>query len=103
MHLTKDVHRTPTAPAITRVVVLGSTGSIGTSTLDVADHLPGRLQIVGLSAHSRLDLLLEQAHHFRPRYVCLTDPDLPLDPARLPPGCELLRGNDGIARMVQAD
>src|SRR5262245_64309584 len=36
-----------------RVVVLGSTGSIGTSTLDVIAHLPDRLQTAGLSAHSR--------------------------------------------------
>jgi 1-deoxy-D-xylulose-5-phosphate reductoisomerase len=90
-------------PKITRVAVLGSTGSIGTSTLDVAEHLPDRLRIVGLSAHSRIDLLIEQAHQFRPRYVCLTDPDAPLDPSRLPPGCELLRGQAGVARMVQAD
>jgi 1-deoxy-D-xylulose-5-phosphate reductoisomerase len=81
-------------------VVLGSTGSIGTSTLDVADHLPGRLCIAGLSAHSRLDLLVEQAHHFRPRFVCLTDPHADFDPLRLPAGCELLRGTEGIARMV---
>ena len=83
-----------------RIVVLGATGSIGTSTLDVAAHLPGRIEVVGLSGHSRIDLLLEQAHEFRPRFVCLTDPEASLDPARLPPGCELLRGIDGIARMV---
>jgi 1-deoxy-D-xylulose-5-phosphate reductoisomerase len=83
-----------------RIVVLGATGSIGTSTLDVASHLPERIQVVGLSGHSRIDLLLEQAHEFRPRFVCLTDPDASLDPARLPPGCELLRGIDGICRMV---
>src|SRR5262245_8829847 len=101
--VTTDVQRTQPHSKTTNVVVLGSTGSIGTSTLDVADHLPGRLRIVGLSAHSRLDLLLEQAHHFRPRFVCLTAPEAPLDPSRLPPGCELLRGAGGIARMVQND
>lgn len=93
--MTKDV------PKVTRLVVLGSTGSIGTSTLDVARHLPERLRVVGLSAHSRLDLLLEQAHEFRPRFVCITDPDVALDPARLPPGSQLLRGGDGLARMVR--
>src|SRR5262245_5866642 len=98
--VTTDVQRIHAPATTTNVVVLGSTGSIGTSTLDVADHLPGRLRIVGLSAHSRLDLLLEQAHHFRPRFVCLTDPKAPLDPSRLPAGCELLRGADGLARMV---
>ncbi|MFO0841652.1 MAG: 1-deoxy-D-xylulose-5-phosphate reductoisomerase [Gemmataceae bacterium] len=101
--MTTDVPLNPTPTPARRVAVLGSTGSIGTSTLDVADHLPHRLRVVGLSAHSRLDLLLEQAHHFRPRYVCLTAPDAALDPDRLPPGCELLRGPAGLARMAQAD
>lgn len=101
--MTTDVLRNSTSPPARRVAVLGSTGSIGTSTLDVADHLPHRLQVVGLSAHSRLDLLLEQAHHFRPRYVCLTDPDAALDSDRLPPDCELLRGQAGLARMAGAD
>jgi 1-deoxy-D-xylulose-5-phosphate reductoisomerase len=81
-------------------VVLGSTGSIGTSTLDVAHHLPDRVSVVGLSAHSRLDLVVEQARQFRPRYVCLTDPSAVLDPSALPPGCTLLRGPEGVARMV---
>ena len=83
-----------------RIVVLGATGSIGTSTLDVAAHLPERIEVVGISGHSRVELLLEQAHEFRPRFVCLTDPEASLDPARLPAGCELLRGIDGIVRMV---
>jgi 1-deoxy-D-xylulose-5-phosphate reductoisomerase len=85
---------------LTRLVVLGSTGSIGTSTLDVAAHLPHRLQVVGLSAHSRMEQLIEQAHRFHPRFVCLTDPDAGLDPARLPKGCEVLYGRDGVTRMV---
>jgi 1-deoxy-D-xylulose-5-phosphate reductoisomerase len=84
-----------------RIVVLGSTGSIGTSTLDVADCLRHRLEVVGLSAHSRVDLLLEQAELFRPRFVCLTNPSLPFDVSRLPRGCEVLRGPEGVARMVQ--
>jgi 1-deoxy-D-xylulose-5-phosphate reductoisomerase len=97
--LTKDVPP-PVRPC--RVVVLGSTGSIGTSTLDVAAHLPQRIEVVGLSAHSSADLLLEQARTFRPRWVCVTDPATAerVDPAALPPGCRLLRGPDGVAAMV---
>jgi 1-deoxy-D-xylulose-5-phosphate reductoisomerase len=87
--------------SVNRIVVLGSTGSIGTSTLDVAAHLPHRIEVVGLSGHSRVDLLVEQAQTFRPRFVCLTDPKASLDATLLPPGCELLRGRDGIDRMVR--
>jgi 1-deoxy-D-xylulose-5-phosphate reductoisomerase len=86
------------------VVVLGSTGSIGTNCLDVVAHLSDRLEVVGLSAHSRVDLLAEQAHRFRPRFVAVTDPTAAarLTQADLPPGCRLLRGHDGVAEMARA-
>src|SRR5262245_50524127 len=98
--VTKEVPVGAVAPA-TRVVVLGSTGSIGTNTLDVARHLPDRIQIVGLSAHANANLLGEQAREFRPRFVCLTGPGR-LDPATLPPGTEALHGPDALLRMVTA-
>jgi 1-deoxy-D-xylulose-5-phosphate reductoisomerase len=88
----------PESAKVRRVVVLGSTGSIGASCLDVIAHLPGRLQAVGLSAHSQWQLLFEQAALFRPRWVTATGADP--DPGRLPVGTELLRGDGGIARMV---
>jgi 1-deoxy-D-xylulose-5-phosphate reductoisomerase len=97
--VTKDVPPIDRQPA-TRIVVLGATGSIGTSTLDVARHLSPRIEVVGLSAHNRAELLLDQAHEFRPRFVCLTDPDASLDADALPPGCQLLRGPEGVARMA---
>jgi 1-deoxy-D-xylulose-5-phosphate reductoisomerase len=86
------------------VVVLGSTGSIGTSTLDVAAALPGRVGVFGLSAHSRWPELCEQARRFRPRFITLTDPELArrVDPADLGPGVEFLVGEEGVARMVAA-
>lgn len=47
-----------------RIVVLGSTGSIGTQTLDIVAQHPSRLQVVGLAAHSNASLLAEQASRF---------------------------------------
>jgi 1-deoxy-D-xylulose-5-phosphate reductoisomerase len=84
------------------VVVLGSTGSIGTSTLDVISHLPQRLQTAGLSAHTGWEALFEQANRHRPRRVVVTDPDAAgrLDRGRLNPGIELLTGPEGVARMA---
>jgi 1-deoxy-D-xylulose-5-phosphate reductoisomerase len=97
--VTTDV-RCP-APNPRRLVVLGSTGSIGTNTLDVVAHLSDRLQVLGLSAHSSWDSLVEQARRHRPRWVTVTDPTArDLDPAPLPPGCELLLGQEGIETMV---
>jgi len=82
--------------------VLGSTGSIGTSTLDVISHLPNRLQTAGLSAHSSWPALFAQANRQRPRRVVVTDPDAvrQLDRGKLDRGIELLTGAEGVARMV---
>ncbi len=56
-----------------RIVLLGSTGSIGRSTLDVVREHPGRFEVLALAAHSNVDLLTEQYQQFRPQYVCLVD------------------------------
>lgn len=47
-----------------RIVILGSTGSIGTQALDIVRRLPGRFQIVGLAANNNAELLAEQANAF---------------------------------------
>jgi 1-deoxy-D-xylulose-5-phosphate reductoisomerase len=85
-----------------RIVVLGSTGSIGVSTIDVVDYCPDRLEIIGLSAHSNWKPLFEQAARLRPRWVAVTDPQIAktADASLLPPGTELLRGPEAVARMV---
>ncbi len=85
-----------------RIVVLGSTGSIGTNCLDVAAHLGSRLEVVGLSAHTSWELLFEQAKRWRPRWVTITDPDKASrgNWGALDGRTEVLRGEDGILRMV---
>lgn len=62
------------------VAVLGSTGSIGTQTLDVIRALGGRLRVVALAAGRNTDLLYRQVAEFRPSLVCA---DTALDPDRL--------------------
>ena len=54
-----------------RLAILGSTGSVGTSTLEVVARHPGRFEVVGLSAWQRVDLLLDQCRRFKPRVVVL--------------------------------
>ncbi len=55
-----------------RVAILGSTGSIGNSALDVVRHLPDRLSAVALSTHNRVDLLIEQVEAFHPKFAAIT-------------------------------
>lgn len=57
------------------LTVLGSTGSIGTSTLDVVARHPGRYQIFALTAHRQVELLFKQCVQFRPRYAVLLEED----------------------------
>jgi 1-deoxy-D-xylulose-5-phosphate reductoisomerase len=56
-----------------RIAILGSTGSIGTSTLDVIARHPDRYEVVGLSSHSRVAELREQCLRFSPRWAVLPD------------------------------
>ncbi|MGF1580921.1 MAG: 1-deoxy-D-xylulose-5-phosphate reductoisomerase [Gemmataceae bacterium] len=84
------------------VVILGSTGSIGTNCLDVISHLPNQFSVLGMSAHKNVDLLLEQAHMYKPRWIALTDSEAcdKISHQDLPEGCTLLQGQDGILQMV---
>jgi len=59
---------------MTNVVLLGSTGSIGTSTIKVAEDLPEHIRLVGLAAGNNVDLLLEQAGKHRPEAISVADP-----------------------------
>jgi 1-deoxy-D-xylulose-5-phosphate reductoisomerase len=58
-----------------RVVLLGSTGSIGTSTIKVAEDLPDQLRLVGLAAGNNVELLLEQVRKHQPEAVSIADPE----------------------------
>ena len=64
----------PSSARPRRVAVLGSTGSVGTSTLDVLRHLPDRLHLIGLAAHSNWEQLAQQCREFKPRVAVLCDP-----------------------------
>ena len=56
------------------VVLLGSTGSIGTSTIKVAEDLPRHIRLVGLGAGNNVDLLQEQAEKFKPEAISIINP-----------------------------
>ncbi len=59
-----------------RIVVLGSTGSIGKSVADIVRRSDGRLKIIGLGAGQNLDLLAQQIEEFRPRKVSVMSEEL---------------------------
>ena len=57
------------------ITILGSTGSIGLSTLDVVARHPERFRVIALSANSQVDRLFEQCHSFKPKYAVMANPD----------------------------
>lgn len=89
-----------------KIVILGSTGSIGRNALNVVRHLQGEIEVVGLAANKSLDLLEEQARAFGVKRVALGDGDA-ADRLRVRlPGVEVLAGMEGvcaIAAMEEAD
>ena len=60
-------------PHVQCLTVLGSTGSVGVNTLDVVSRHPQRFRVAALTAHSQIDLLLEQCKRFQPTYAVVMD------------------------------
>ena len=54
-----------------KLTILGSTGSIGTQTLEVVRHFPQDFEVVALTCGSNVELLAEQVSEFKPKYVCV--------------------------------
>ena len=63
----------PTADKPQRITVLGSTGSIGTNTLDVMVRHPGRFEVFALTGARQVDLMLSQCAQFKPRFAVMVD------------------------------
>ncbi|HZQ86225.1 MAG TPA: 1-deoxy-D-xylulose-5-phosphate reductoisomerase [Acidimicrobiales bacterium] len=83
------------------VAVVGSTGSIGTQTIDVVRAEPDRYRVVALAANSSVDALAQQAHELRPEVVALADADRAGELKELlPAGVELRAGPDALASVA---
>ncbi len=64
---------TASAPGQAGITILGSTGSIGTSTLDVVARHPQRFRVVALTANASVERLAEQCVRYRPDYAVMAD------------------------------
>ncbi len=85
-----------------RVVVLGSTGSIGRSALEVAAALPEEVRIVGLAAGQDWRLLAEQAARFQPALAAIADERYAADlRAACPAKTRVLAGPCGLVELVR--
>jgi 1-deoxy-D-xylulose-5-phosphate reductoisomerase len=84
-----------------QVVLLGSTGSIGTSTIKVAKDLPDRIRLIGLAAGRNVDLLRDQANQLQPTMIGMADSSS-IDQLRqgLEPEIETVFGQDGLIQLA---
>ncbi|RED66064.1 1-deoxy-D-xylulose-5-phosphate reductoisomerase [Cohnella lupini] len=84
-----------------KIAVLGSTGSIGTQTLDVISRYPEDFEVVGLAAGNNAALLLEQARQFKPKWVSVGNEAL-ADRLRseLPTDVKVLHGEEGLIEIA---
>ena len=89
---------------IQNVAVLGATGSIGSSTLDVIARHPSRFRVVALTAHRQADELAKLCERHRPAYACLADAErAPLLRERLAAAgvdCRVVAGEAGLVEVA---
>jgi 1-deoxy-D-xylulose-5-phosphate reductoisomerase len=83
------------------VVLLGSTGSIGTSTVKVAEDLPDRIRLIGLAAGNNTTLLLEQARKHRPEAISISHPDKARDLGKFfGATTQVYSGDEGLIKLA---
>jgi 1-deoxy-D-xylulose-5-phosphate reductoisomerase len=87
-----------------KVVLLGSTGSIGRSTLEVARLLPERIELVGLAANGSVEALAAQVRETGVKHVALHDASRVAElRALVPPDVKILAGPEGLAELATLD
>jgi 1-deoxy-D-xylulose-5-phosphate reductoisomerase len=82
------------------VVLLGSTGSIGTSTVKVVEDLPSRFRLLALAAGNNVELLREQIRKHRPTAVSIADPNRCREMENEFPGLPVHCGDDGLVKLA---
>ena len=87
---------------VKNLCILGSTGSIGTQTLDVVRAYPDRYSVYAICANKSIDKLVEQAIEFKPEVVCIADESLyePLKERLSALECKVWAGANAIAEVV---
>ena len=85
------------------ITILGSTGSVGVQALEVIDNIKEEFNLVGISAHENVDLLIEQAKLYKPKYACISNDkhkDILLNSLN-PKKYKILFGREGLLELSQ--
>ena len=88
-----------------RVAILGSTGSIGTQTLDVISHYPEYFEVYALTARNNINLIVEQSLRFIPKHVVVTNKECYTEIAQALQGLptKVHAGEKFLSEIVQHD
>ena len=78
-----------------KISIIGSTGSIGTQTLEVIEKLSDKFEIISLAGGKNVNLLNEQIKKFKPKYVCITQKSADLQPC----DAKVLYGDEGLEEI----
>ena len=86
-----------------KIAILGSTGSIGTQTLEVIEQHPDLFELYAITGNNNIELLIEQARKFHPEVVCIANESYyhTLKEALKNLPLKVYAGADAIAQMVQ--
>ena len=88
-----------------RIAILGSTGSIGTQSLEVIDQNPGKFEVEVITANNNVDLLIQQAKKYQPNAVVIANPDkykYVLEALKKEP-VKIFAGSDALNQVVQME
>lgn len=82
------------------ISILGSTGSIGTQTLDIVRTFPDKFKIIGLTSNTQIDLLQKQIEEFKPQAVAVMNLEKAEELKRINPDCEIYAGIEGLIKIA---
>ena len=83
------------------IIILGSTGSIGTQTLEVIDKLNNEFNVLGLACGNNINLLKEQIKKYNPKYICIEKEEFIKELKELFPKTNILFGKEGLLELAQ--
>jgi 1-deoxy-D-xylulose-5-phosphate reductoisomerase len=85
-----------------RIAILGSTGSIGKSTLEVVSRFPSDFKVAGLTTNSRIDILYRQIKKFKPFFVCVKEHAQARRLAsKIGSGVKVFSGQEGLLQLLE--
>lgn len=82
-----------------QISIIGSTGSIGTQTLEVIERLQGQFELLAISGGDNLPLLMQQIQRFNPKFVCTKSCSVSLELERRFGNVKFLCGDEGLEEI----